>query len=158
MDFDKLFEKAIKRFFDKQKGSITQGIVKEVNGNKATIERDGEPNLYNVRLQAIEDEASSFIRVKPKLESVVLCGIIEKQEAEAFIIQCSEIDEVTIVTGNKTYQVNSEGHLLKAGDDTLKEVLQLIIEAVQFIIVLKGRNPDRVKLEQAIEKLNNIFQ
>lgn len=159
MEIDDLITGFISKLQQKNKiDAQVTGIVLEVQENTCTVQRENAPTLYKVRLTAIEDEVGSFIKIKPRLGSVVLCGIIEGLQAEASVLQCSEIDEVQIIVGNKEYKINQDGHLIKGGDDTLKEALELIIEAIEFIIVLKGRNPDRVKLEEAKNKLQNILQ
>lgn len=43
-------------------------------------------------------------------------------------------------------------------DDSLKDALTLIIQAVQQIMVMYGNNPDYGKLSQALTKVNNIFK
>ena len=43
-------------------------------------------------------------------------------------------------------------------NDTMKEVMTLIIEAVQQIVVLQGNNPNYVKLTQALVKVNNLLR
>lgn len=156
--FDKIFTDVMgdhaRRAKDKQ---AVIGIVTSVSGNTCTVERTGAPTLYKVRLQAIEDEVDNYVRVTPKVGSIAICGVIENMNAEAFIIQCSEIERIEVVCGNKVYKADDTGHLVQGGDDTLKEVLQLIIEAVNNIIVMDGRNPDRLKLQQSLSKLNNIL-
>lgn len=158
MNPEELFSDIIvKSSKDSQIKNIVAGVVKEVNGNNCDVQIEGGPLLYDVRLQAIENAVSSFIRITPKLDSVVLVGVIENMEAEAAVMQCSEIDEVEIMIGAKTYKINSEGHLIKGGADTLLDALKLLIEAVQVIVVLQGHNPDYIKLQQALVKINNIL-
>ncbi len=41
--------------------------------------------------------------------------------------------------------------------DSLKDILTLILKAVQPILVLYGNNPDYAKLTQALTKINNLF-
>lgn len=159
MEIDDLITGVFKDIQDKHKtDALVTGVVLEVNDNTCIVQRQNAPLLHNVRLMVIEDSVGSFIKVKPKIDSVVLCAIIEGMNAEAAIVQCSEIDEVQIIAGNKEYSINDSGHLIRGGSDNLKDAMELIIEAVEFIIVLKGRNPDRVKLEEARQKLQNIFQ
>jgi phage baseplate assembly protein V len=63
-----------------------------------------------------------------------------------------------------TQTINSSSFLqdgkftISAGDDSVKDALTLIIEAVQQIVVIQGNNPDYDKLSQALTKVNNIFK
>ena len=153
------------------------GKAVNVSDQKCDVEREGAPTILDVMFCAIEDTADTRIVVKPKEGSYVLVGFVEAthegKEVDAFIEQCSEIDEVFVKTGNKIYQLNSQGHLLKGGGDTLKELVQLLIDAIkltieatQQIVVIYGNNPDYskliqanfTKLTQATNKLNNILQ
>ena len=43
-------------------------------------------------------------------------------------------------------------------DDSLKDALTLIIQAVQQIVIMYGNNPDYTKLSEALTKVNNIFK
>jgi phage baseplate assembly protein V len=47
---------------------------------------------------------------------------------------------------------------INVGDDSLKDALTLIIQAVQQIVVMYGNNPDYTKLSEALTKVNNIFK
>lgn len=163
----------------KQNGARAHVIGKAINvdDQKCDVEIEGSPTIHDVAFCAIDDAVQNRIVIKPKEGSYVAVGFVEAvhegQEADAFIEQCSEIDEVLIKIGTKLYKLNDQGHLLKGGGDTLKEIIQLIIEAAnltieatQQILVLYGNNPDYskliqakfTKLQQATTKLNNVLQ
>lgn len=153
-----LFEKVLKKSVDKHRfQTIETGTVKEVNGNTCTVERTDAPTLFDVRLQAIEDSVESFINIKPKVGSIVICGMIENMQAEYLVLQCSEIDEVNITIAGVVYTINSEGHLIKKGDDTLKQILTDLIDSVKIIVVTIGNNPNYVKLAETQIKINNLL-
>lgn len=163
----------------KQNAARAHVIGKAVNvvDQKCDVEREGSPTIHDVAFCSIEDTVENRIVAKPKEGSYVIVGFVEAfhegKESDAFIEQCSEIDEVLIKIGNKLYKLNDQGHLVKGGSDTLKEVIELIIEAAnltieatQQILVLYGNNPDYAKLiqakftklQQATTKLNNVLQ
>lgn len=154
-----LFHETLKEFI-KVYDTVTHkvGTAVNVSGSKCDVEIEGEPALYDVRFHAIEDTLGNKIVIKPKDGSKVIVGVISNLATEAFIEQCSEIDEVLIIADDKQYKLNSSGHLIKGGDDTLKQVIDLVIEAVQVIVVIQGRNPDQAKLLAAKQKLENILQ
>jgi hypothetical protein len=112
--------------------------------------------LDDVRLRSVV-KAGSKIILLPKVESVVQMARIENSE-EFVVVAVEEITEIRIEIGNVKYVIDQDGLLIQKETDTVREVLQLIIEAVQKIIVLQGTNPDRVKLQQALTKAQNIFK
>lgn len=66
---------------------------------------------------------------------------------------------------SKYSQIVKESSFLQDGkftisvdNNSLKDALTLIIQAVQQIMVMQGNNPDYAKLSQALTKVNNIFK
>jgi hypothetical protein len=112
--------------------------------------------LDDVRLKSVVKGGAKIIIV-PKVESVVQIGRIENSE-EFVVLAVEEITEINIEINNVKYVVDETGFLIQKETDTLREVVQLIIEAVQKIVVLQGTNPDRVKLQQALAKAQNILK
>lgn len=47
--------------------------------------------------------------------------------------------------------------LLDSEGNSLKDILTLIVQAVQPILVMYGNNPDFIKLTQALTKINSMF-
>jgi len=122
------------------------------------VEVEGEATLLDVRLHCIEDELKSKIVVKPKEKSKVIVGIINNLKTDRFIAQCSEIEEVKTIIDSVEHSITAKGVLIKHGDDNLKEVFNLIIEATSQIAVVIGNNPDYSKLLKATKKLNNLLR
>lgn len=146
-----------KKFKAESLKGVVLGTAKNVTDRMCDVAREGEPDLKEVKLHVVDDELNSRMVVKPKTGSVVLAAIMENDEAEACLLMCSEIDEVLIEIGSKIYKVNSSGHLIADENDSLKQVLTLIIEAVQQVLVMNGNNPDYEKLATALTKTNKIF-
>lgn len=117
---------------------------------------DDDIEIYDVRLRPVLNGNES-LTLFPKVGSYVLAVKIEDTE-EWMVIACDEIDKWRLVIGETVIEQSSEGLLIKKQEDTLKEVIQLIIEAVQQIVVLQGTNPDYVKLTQALSKAQNILR
>lgn len=79
--------------------TITTGIVKEVTDDVCLVEREGFPDLIDVRLNAIQTAIEQYFRITPKVGSVVHCALIENQKTEAFLVEYSEIEKIEIVFG-----------------------------------------------------------
>jgi hypothetical protein len=115
-----------------------------------------DTEVDDVRLRSVVKTGNKKIAV-PALQSIVLVGRIEGSD-EYVVIAMEEIDKEVIVIGTVRYEVDDTGFLFQKGDDTLKEVLSLLIESVQQIVVIEGNNPDYDKLTQALTKTNNLLR
>ena len=140
----------------KKDDHILPAIVKAVNDDGTIDVSFDDLLIKGCRIKSITGYDKG-ITVKPSIESVVLIERIGDTE-QFFVIMYSAIDEHIVDTGNMVYKVNEDGHLVTNGEDTLKEVLTLIVEAVQPIVVIYGNNPDYEKLTQALTKINNLLQ
>ncbi len=77
---------------------VVEGIVKTVNEDSCDVEIEKDLTLFKVRLNTILKQESG-IQIKPKQGSKVLCGIIENNPNDAFVIRASEVDSITINKG-----------------------------------------------------------
>ncbi len=78
---------------------VVEGIVKTVNEDSCDVEIEKDLTLFKARLNTILKQDSG-IQIKPKQGSKVLCGIIENNPNDAFVIRASEVDTVTINKGD----------------------------------------------------------
>lgn len=75
---------------------ITEGIVKSVDRQKGTcnVEREGLPELFNVRLNSITEPGSDVITIYPAEGSRVLCALVSNQQTDAVVISANDIEEL----------------------------------------------------------------
>lgn len=133
--------------------------VKSVNSEDLTCDLyddDSGLDYVDVRLRPVID-ANESITLFPKIDSWVLAIRIEDSE-DWMVLAAGEIDKWRLSIGTTVIEQDSIGLLIQKGDDTLKEIIQLIIEAMQQIVVLQGTNPDYLKLTEAMDKLNNVLR
>ncbi|HMO63294.1 MAG TPA: hypothetical protein PKC39_14510 [Ferruginibacter sp.] len=129
--------------------------VTAVNGMRCECEPvNGNAPILDVRLVA--DEADKVFVVVPKVNSLVVVEFFNN--SAGYVSMVSEVSEVLCKTGDSWYSMTDEGFLIKRGNDSLKDILSLIIQAVNKIVVLNGTNPDYAKLVQANNKLNNLMR
>ncbi len=129
--------------------------VTEVNGmvcNCSPIDEDAD--IIDVRLVA--DESTEFFVLVPAVDSYVVVQFLSKETA--YISMVSKVTEVKYKIGESYYSVTDDGFLLQKGNDTLKQILTLIIQSQQQIMVMYGNNPDYAKLTQAQNKTNNLLR
>ncbi|MGQ0737668.1 MAG: hypothetical protein ACT4OJ_01285 [Bacteroidota bacterium] len=129
--------------------------VKSVNGLVCDCEPvDGDADILDVRL--IADESEEFFVLVPAVDSIVVVEFLTKEAA--YVSMVSKVSEVKFKIGTAYYSATDVGFLIKKGDDTLKQVMTLIIEAVQQIVVMYGNNPNYAKLTEALAKVNNLLR
>jgi hypothetical protein len=116
---------------------------------------DDETEINEVRLRPVLNGKQS-ITVYPKEGSWVLIQRIE-EDLEWIVVAVDEIDKIRISIDDMLFEMKNGKYLVMSGDDSLKDVLRLIIEAMQVIMVIQGNNPDYVKLQTALDKLNNLM-
>jgi hypothetical protein len=88
---------------------ILSGTAKDVGDLTCTVERDGSPALYDVRLNAIDDSLDSCLTVYPAEGSEVLVAIIENLKTEAVVVRCSEVMKVKLKIGLQTLLIDKDG-------------------------------------------------
>ena len=110
----------------------------------------------DARLRAVVASGNKVILV-PKVNTIVVVGKLENSD-EYVVLVVSEVSEIKYLVDNVEMSVTNAGFLLKKESDTLKQIATLIIEAIEPIIVIQGRNPDLVKLAQAKIKVNNLLR
>ncbi len=157
--FEELLESIFKGNINKfQFKAIAVGVAVNVNDTTCDVERAGEPTLQDVRLVAEDEEVNDYFLVQPKEGSVVVVGLYENNSATGVLLKTSEVQKVTIKIGETLFQAEAAGVTLKKGNDNLKQVHQLTIEAMMKVVVIIGNNPAYEKLTQALTKLNNILK
>ncbi len=124
---------------------------------------NGELTYPDVRLRPVLDGNES-VTVFPKVGTWALAVRIEEEE-NWMVIAVGEADkvvtvadsEIKSVVGTSEFTID-DGFLMQKGSDTLKQILTLIVEAVQPIVVIYGNNPVYAKLTQALTKINNLLK
>jgi len=156
MDKQEQIREGLRRFAERFGPAPTLlGTVVSVDADLCTMNVD-ELDIPDIRLRPVVG-GSEGITVYPK-EGAWAVAVRLEQTDEFMLIACSEVAKYRLVVDDMVYEVGEDKFLLKKGNDSLKDVIQLIIEAVQPIVVIYGNNPVYAKLTQALDKLNNIFQ
>lgn len=79
---------------------ITEGIVTSVDKEKNTcdVNRGDLPELFEVRMNAVLS-ATGVLTIYPKPQSKVLCAIIENNPTDAYVLTCTDVDEIIFNEG-----------------------------------------------------------
>lgn len=137
--------------------AIISAVVQSINADDTIVVVTGSGlEIDDARLKSVVKDGNKFILV-PKVQSTVLIGRIEESE-EWSVLMVEEIDKFLLKIGTVSVDVNATGFELKKGTDTLKQILVLLVEAIQPIVVIYGNNPNYTKLTQALTKINNLLR
>lgn len=109
--------------------------VESVDGLKCDCKPvHGGASFFDVRLKSILDDSDNGLILTPKKGSLVLVGLIENNEASAFIVQYSDIEELTF-----------------------KNVNGMSFEVLKSLLKLNGDSEGGlVKVKELTDKLNNV--
>lgn len=121
MTAEQAFELMVRKIM-KQLGGIGTGCrvcigtVKEVDEKERTcvVERDGSPELNEVRLNAVIDEGvTDCFTVIPSVGSFVQVLLLD--ETEGLVVATSKIAKVMAKTGDVTMEVSAQGIVMNGG-------------------------------------------
>jgi len=131
---------------------ISEGVVTSVDRDTRTceVEREGAPQLYDVRLNAFLESGNDVITVYPKKGSKVLCTTIEGDQADAYILDCTDIEEISGQIGDVKIKMTTDGIVFNEGKiggmvkaNELKTQLDKLTKRVDDLInALKSTTPD----------------
>ncbi len=156
-------EQAIEQAIRKQSGrlqvkQVLSGVATDVGESTCTVERQGSPSLFDVRLNAIDDDLQSFFTVYPAEGSVVLVAIIENMKTEAVVIRCSEVQRIKAKIGDTELELDGDGFRFDRNDENLQTVISELISEIQKIVVVVGTTPNVPVLESIKERLKQILK
>lgn len=113
--FQRLIDLSLKRHLPMQV-FIGQVESVDIKTQTCTVVREGAPKLFDVRLNATIAEYTDRLVLKPKLNSSVLLAIIENDVNEAFLLACSEIEEISLNIEEQSLLINKEGFVFNEGN------------------------------------------
>jgi uncharacterized protein YdcH (DUF465 family) len=134
--------------------------VKSVDWEKKTMIATGlvdDLDFFDVNLGV------GSVYKKPKVKTKCLIGIINNNIADAFLIECDEVEEIVFKSGQSEFIIKEEGFIVKQAGESLKEVFNDLFEQknklnkeVQKIVVSIGVSPNVPVLVQIANETNQI--
>jgi len=126
-ELEQAIELAVKKVASKmQVKQILSGTAIEVGELTCSVEREDSPTLFDVRLNAIDDELESCFTVYPAEGSAVLVAIIENMKTEAVVIRCSEVAKVKVKIGDKTLVTDKDGFVFNDGTNGMVKLAEMV--------------------------------
>lgn len=122
MDFEKALWQLINTISEKGKiKTVQMGVAVNVTNTKCDVQRDGQPDLLDVRLNAIDDDLQTYSTIVPAEGSAVLVAVIENQVTHAVVISCSEVQKIMWKCEDAVMEFTSGSVKFQCGDDTALE-------------------------------------
>jgi hypothetical protein len=137
---------------------VLSGVAKDIGELTCTVERLDAPALYDVRLNAIDDDLDSYFTVYPVEGSEVLVAIIENMKTEAVVIRCSEVQKVKAKIGTTELELDANGFRFDRESENLQTVMTDLIAEIQKIIVIQGTSPNVTALDNIKNRMKKILK
>lgn len=101
MSFESIIISAIEKVVARKMPiQVTVGTVTAVDKDKRTVdvERDSLPEMFDVRLNAVTSP-TGVLTIYPTKGSYVLVAIIDNNPVDAFVLTCTDVDEIVFNNG-----------------------------------------------------------
>ncbi|MBI9063285.1 MAG: hypothetical protein JEZ14_14990 [Marinilabiliaceae bacterium] len=114
---------------------VTEGTVIKVDKTAGTcdIERDGLPELFKVRLNAVTTPGDQVMTIYPKKGSKCLVVLVENNPTDGYLLSATDIDEI-IINGGKNGGLTITPTLV-SNLDKLTARVDGIMDALQNAVV-----------------------
>lgn len=123
-------------------------LCKVVSVNNHTCECEpvtGGANFLDVRLRSVVDNGTGGLILKPKVDSIVIIGLLENNEATAFVIGYSDIELLYFKSdGGMTFEVK-------------EDVVKINGDDFNGLVKLKELKDNLDALKQFVEAMNNAL-
>lgn len=122
---------------------------------------EGRPDRYQVRLRAVITDDTGFVIV-PAKESFVLLALIENRPESCFICGFSEVEYIQVKIEDTTLKIDKAGFALQRQNESLKKLLEELLDAIAQLTVPTGTGPSGVPVNAAAftslkQRLTNLL-
>lgn len=131
---------------------VLQGKVIAVNDNNTVdVEIEKDVVYFDCRLKAVIGDNHSIDVLPKEGTSVVLLKLTGDDH---LVLAADEISEFKITIGTAVYKLDSTGHVISKGDESLKKILADLIDTVLTI----GAYKDTATLTLIKQRINNLLK
>lgn len=133
---------------------LVWATVKSVDYTKKTMTATSivhELDYFNVLLGL-----GSFYR-KPKVGTKCLLGILGDKTSATFLIEAEAFEEANYISGNTAFTIKETGFILKQCDESLKTILDDLIDELNKIVVIQGRTINVAAVTLIKQRLNTVL-
>lgn len=143
--------------------AVFPGIVQSVDKVKNTCEvLYNDMELGGVRLQAIIKADTKGFKIYPAQNSAVLVARLGNK-GEFFITMYSVIESVVVEIEDSKIEINADGFLFQKEEETLKKILDDLLDGIGNIVVPTNSGPSGNPLNKATftaikNRVNNLLK
>lgn len=94
---------------------------------------------------------------KPVIGCTCIIGIIGNEPGNSFLIYAEDLEEIEIKVGSSVLHVKKDGFILKQNSESLKTVLNDLIDELNKIVVIQGRSINVPAMTIIKQRLNKIL-
>lgn len=135
------------------------GVVLDVNKANGTCTISDDALEYTgVQLSSVIDGNNKKFFLFPKVGSSVLVSPINEDLHRLYVEAYSEIESLSIVIENVTFQMDEAGFLLKKQNETLKALMVDFIQAIKNMSFLVSTTGTAAAQTGATNTLNNLAE
>lgn len=95
---------------------------------------------------------------KPSIGSTCLIGVINNNPGNTFLINGETIDEHQFISGTSRLTIKKDGFVIQQGSESLKQVLNDMIDELNKIIVIQGTTINVGAMNAIKQRLNTILK
>ena len=94
---------------------------------------------------------------KPKVGAKCVLGILGNKAAATFLIEAENIEETIFTNRSTIFEIKENGFVIHQNKESLKEVLNDLIDEVNKIVVINGNTINVAKMLAIKQRLNTIL-
>lgn len=125
--------------------TIRTATVTAVNtDDTVAVKFSNERSVDDARLRAVVANGNKVVLI-PQLNSVVIVGMLENSD-EYVVLMVSEVSEIKYKIDTVEFDIDSAGFLVKKGSETLKKILDDLLDAINLLTVPTNVGPSGVPI------------
>lgn len=147
-----------------RKRTTVTGKVKLVDGDTCTVEREGLPDLEDVRLNAVSGEFEDVFLIVPKQGSEVMVLEVEGAPEENVIVKYTEIERIYIKIKGGVLELKNGKFTVKNGDSDLRKIVTELLNQLNNAIIQTPSGPgnfspdDKMKFMSLKTDMEKLFE
>lgn len=108
---------------------VLEGSVTSVDSANylCDVEIETDVTYFDCRLRAVVSDNHS-LDILPEVGSKVVMAKIS--DDDYFVLACDKITEYRVTVGSVVYKINADGHEISKGEETLKNIMNDLVDQV----------------------------
>jgi hypothetical protein len=159
------FRRALSEFVKgRQNVPMQLAKVTKVETTTCDVLTINEDEIFDIRLRTIDNGNTDGMLLKPALQSWVLIADIGSKQHDYIVVAYEKLESVSVKIGTTKIEVNTEGVKIMRGTESLKTVLNDVLNKVKTLQILTTTGtatvlPSEIPLIEVLKtRLNTILK